>query len=82
MDIVDIVEKQLDIISRIDKNGDNFRYPTSYSLEYRIDNRVFDLKNIYEFMRALLNFFEGCDSMLNAIADYESEMHSYYSGYY
>ncbi|AMJ41416.1 hypothetical protein [Anaerotignum propionicum] len=81
-DLINIVEKQLDVINRIDKNGDNFRYPTSYSLEYRINNRRFDLKNIYEFMRALLNFFEGCDSMLDAIADYESEMNSYYSSYY
>ena len=29
-------------------------------------------------MRALINFFEGCDSMLDAISDFESEMRSYY----
>lgn len=37
--IIDIVEKLLDEINSLDKNGDDFRYPTSYSLEYRIDNK-------------------------------------------
>lgn len=37
--VIDIVEKLLDEINSLDKNGDNFRYPTSYSLEYRIDHK-------------------------------------------
>lgn len=32
-------------------------------------------------MKAIINFLEGCDSMLDAISDYESEMHSYYDYY-
>lgn len=26
------------------------------------------------YLKAIINFLEGCDSMLDAIADYESEM--------
>ena len=76
--IVDIVEKLLDEINSLDKNGDNFRYPTSYSLEYRIDNKKMDLSNVYMYLKAIINFLEGCDSTLYAIADYESGMKAEY----
>lgn len=78
LSIIDLAERGLLTIDTLDKNGDVFRYPTSYSLEYRINNKTIDLKNVYEYMRALINFFEGCDSMLDAISDFESEMRSYY----
>ena len=76
--MIDIVEKLLDEIDSIDKNGDNFRYPTSYSLEYRIDNKKMDLSNVYTYLKAIINFLEGCNSMLDVIADYESEMEAEY----
>lgn len=76
--MIDIVEKLLDEIDSIDKNGDNFRYPTSYSLEYRIDNKKLDLSNVYTYLKAIINFLEGCNSMLDVIADYESEMKAEY----
>lgn len=76
--IIDIVEKLLDEIDLIDKNGDNFRYPTSYSLEYRIDNKKLDLSNVYTYLKAIINFLEGCNTMLDVIADYESEMEAEY----
>jgi hypothetical protein len=78
LEIIDIVEKLLDEINSLDKNGDNFRYPTSYSLEYRIDDKKLDLSNVYTYLKAIINFLEGCDSMLDAIADYESEMKAEY----
>ncbi len=78
IELIDIVEQKLFSINDIDKNGDNFRYPTSYSLEYRINDKKLDLKNVYEYMRSLINFLDGCDSMLDAVAEYEDEMHSYY----
>ena len=78
IEIIDIVETLLDEINSLDKNGDNFRYPTSYSLEYRFDNKIVDLKNIYEYNKAIINFLDGCDSMLDAIADYEAEMRAEY----
>ncbi len=78
---VDRVERLIDDISSLDKNGDNFRYPTSYSLEYRFDNKYVDLKNIYEYFKALINFLNGCDFMLDAIAEYEEGMRAYTDWY-
>lgn len=72
--IIDTVEKLLYEINSIDKNGDNFRYPTSYSLEYRIDNIKIDLSNVYTYLKSIINFLESCDAMLDVIADYESEI--------
>ena len=71
---IDIVESLLDEINTLDKNGDNFRYPTSYSLEYRFDNKILDIINVYAYLKAIINFLDSCDSMLDAIADYENEM--------
>ena len=77
IEAINITEKQLKFISSIDKTGYNFRYPTSYSLEYRIDNIDLDFKNVYEYFKSIINFLDGCDSMLNAISDYQNEMRSY-----
>ncbi|MBR6670876.1 MAG: hypothetical protein IKL31_09085, partial [Ruminococcus sp.] len=75
--IINNAEKQLDVISSTDKTGDNFRYPTSYSLEYKIDNIDLDFKNVYEYLKSIINFLDSCDSMLDAISEYENEMRSY-----
>ena len=72
--IINIVEEQIQELSCIDKNGDIFRYPTSYSLEYRFDNIDLDLKNVYEFMQAIFNFCDGCDCEFESVADWESDM--------
>ena len=77
-EIVDIVERLINEINALDKNGDNFRYPTSYSLEYRFDDKILDLNNVYKYFKALINFLDGCDSMLDAIAEYQSEMQAEY----
>lgn len=76
--IIDGVEQMLEEINNLDKNGDNFRYPTSYSLEYRFDEKVLDISNIYKYLKVIISFLEGCDSMLDAIADYESEIRAEY----
>ena len=76
LEIIDIVESQIQELGNIDKNGDIFRYPTSYSLEYRFDNIDIDLKNAYEFMQGIFNFCDGCDSEFEAVADWESDMQS------
>lgn len=79
--VTDIVEAEIFELDAFDKNGDCFRYPTSYNLEYRYDGIRIDIKNVFEYMRGIINFLEGCDSMLDVISDYESEMHSYYDNY-
>ena len=66
---IDIVEGLLDEINKLDKRGDNFRYPTSYSLEYRFDDKKLDISNVYTYLKAVINFLNGCDSMLDAISD-------------
>ena len=68
---IDFVEQQLYLIDSLDKKGDNFRYPTSYSLEYRIDNMTLDLQNVYEVLRSVINFLDGCFYMFDSIADNE-----------
>lgn len=75
---IDIVEKALYQIDDVDKKGDVFRYPATYSFEYKLNKINVDLKYAYEYIRAIINFLEGCDSMLDAMADYEAEMYSYY----
>lgn len=77
-EVVAVVENLIDEINSLDKRGDNFRYPTTYSLEYRFDEKCIDLKNIYEYLKAIINFLDGCDSMLDSIADYQSEMKAEY----
>ena len=76
LEIIDIVEKQIQELSSIDKNGDVFRYPTSYSLEYRFDNVDIDLKNVYEYMQGIFNFCDGCDGEFETVADWEADMRS------
>lgn len=63
--VIDVVEAQIFELDALDKNGDYFRYPTSYSLEYHYSGKRIDLKNVFEYMRAIINFLEGCDSMLD-----------------
>ena len=74
LETLELIEKMLDEIDKLDKNGDIFRYPTSYSLEYRFDNKILDLSNIYVYLKAIVNFLEGCNSELDAIADIEQEI--------
>lgn len=78
---IGIIENMILQIDALDKNGDCFRYPTTYSLEYRYQKSKIDVKNVFEFMRAIINFLEGCDIWLDVISDYESEMHLYYDDY-
>lgn len=73
------IDKALCKINDIDKNGDIFRYPTSYSLEYKFDNVKIDISNIYKYSKSLINFLDGCDSMLDEIAEYESDMKAEYA---
>lgn len=78
LSVIDIVEREIIEIDLLDKKGDVFRYPTSYSLQYRVNNMKFDVKNVFEFYRGIINFLDGCDAMLDEIADCEAEMQSDY----
>lgn len=78
LDIIGIVDKALCTIDQIDKNGDMFRYPTTYSLEYKFDKKSIDICNVYRYFKSLINFLDGCDMMLDEIAEYESDMRAEY----
>ena len=65
--LLSVIDNQLKELSRIDKKGDTFRYPTSYDLEYKFNNIEIDLKNIYIFLQLLINFLDGCYLQLSEI---------------
>ena len=75
---IDIAEAYIKKLEAIDKNGDAFRYPVNYGMQYRFCNQVVDVNNVHSWMQGIFNFLDGCDSMLSAIYDYECEMRSYY----
>lgn len=78
---LDYLEKALLELETIDKNGDVFRYPFNYNLQYRFEKQVLDVDNIFDYMAGVFNIIDGCCSMLSEIADIEaealSEMQSY-----
>lgn len=65
-------------IDKLDKNGDIFRYPTSYSLEYRFDDKTLDLSNIYVYLKSIVCFLEYCYDTLDDIADAEQDIRDEY----
>ena len=36
------------------------------------------MKNVYKYLRAISNFLDGCDSMLDAVVEYQDEMRAEY----
>lgn len=82
MSIIDNVENQLKEISKIDKNGDMFRYPTSYSFEYKFNDKYIDISNIFIYMQSIANFLEGCDSIFVEVEEFEAECREEMNNYY
>lgn len=78
---IEIAEKYIDEINLIDKNGDMFRYPFSYSFEYKFNNKLINIENVYIYFQSIFNFLNGCDNWLDEISDFEREMYSYYDCY-
>lgn len=75
---IDVVERLLFDIDELDKKGDIFRYPTSYSLEYRFDNKIVDVGNIYEILCSIINCLDGYRETLDEIVEYEEERQTEY----
>lgn len=67
-DIINCVEQLIFEISELDNKGDTFRYPTSLGLEYLFDDKRIDISNVYYCLRSIINFLEGCDYRISAIA--------------
>ena len=73
LETLDIIENRLSELTRIDKNGDVFRYPFSKSLDYRVFEKTIDFDHVYEWMAQIFNIVDGCDAILQLAADYEAD---------
>ena len=82
MSIIDNAENQLKEINKMDKNGYMFRYPTSYSFEYKFNNKYIDISNIFIYMQSIVNFLEGCNSMFIEVEEFEAECRAEMNNYY
>lgn len=75
---IEIAEKYIRSLNSIDKNGDMFRYPCSYSHEYKFNDNEIDVDNFYKYLLGLFHFIEGCDAWLGVLGEYENEMMNEY----
>ena len=80
--IIDTTENMLYLMDKIDKKGYTFRYPTTYELQYNFNNKTIDLRNVYEYFRAVINFLNGCDSMFTEISEFEADRRCEYKSYF
>jgi hypothetical protein len=77
-EILDLAESYIRSLNCLDKNGDIFRYPCSYSNEYKFNDEEIDVANFYEYLLGLFHFIDSCDAWLDNIKDYEMEMKKEY----
>ena len=74
---LDVLEEHIIELNHIDKQGDTFRYPFTYSFEYKMQNKELDMKNVYQWMQGMFNILDGCDGILDEMADFEYESQLY-----
>lgn len=74
---LDLAEKYIKALNSLDKNGDMFRYPCSFSNEYKFNDKEIDVENFYSYLLGIFHFIDSCDSWLDNIKDYEMEIRSY-----
>ncbi len=61
-------------LSKLDKKGDKFRYPTNYGLEYHLQLKKIDYYQAIYWLISIFNFVNGCSDMLDAAYEYECDM--------
>lgn len=76
-DIKNMYKANINNFFKIEKRHSKIRFMRKWDDFYRSD-KYLDLSNVYRYLRAIINFLEGCDSMLDVIADYESEIKAEY----
>lgn len=69
-----LAESYIKALNNLDKKGDIFRYPCTFSCEYKFHDVEIDVENVYNYLLGLFHFIDGCDSWLDNIKDYEMEM--------
>ncbi|MBM6615055.1 hypothetical protein JTF06_09165 [Desemzia sp. RIT804] len=77
---LELAELYISALNSLDKNGDMFRYPCSYSHEYKFDDKEVDVDNFYNYLLGLFHFIDSCDAWLDHIKGYETEIKSEYLG--
>jgi hypothetical protein len=75
-DTLELVENYIKTLNEIDLKGDVFRYPSSYSHEYKFNDKEVDVENFYRYLLGLFHFVDSCDSWLGYIKDIEAELRS------
>ena len=76
LDVVYLADKYLSKLSKIDKKGDKFRYPTNYGLEYHLQLKQIDYYQAIYWLISIFNVVNGCVDMLDAAFEYECDMKS------
>ena len=75
---VQLADTYLHELSALDKQGDRFRYPTNYGLEYHLKLKKIDYYQAVHWLISIFNFVDGCSDMLDAAYDYECEVRADY----
>lgn len=78
MSILELGEDYIKSLNSLDKNGDMFRYPCTFSNEYKFNNEEVDVENFFQYLMELFNFIEACSSWLSQIKEYEDEFRREY----
>lgn len=79
--MLDLVESYIVVLDELDKQGDRFRYPGTYSHEYMFNNIEVDVENFFKYLLALFHSIGGFDSWLDHIREMEIEMRSNMDSY-
>ena len=74
LSLVQLTDKYLCELSKIDKEGKKFRYPTTNGLEYHFKNLTIDYYQSIHWMISVFNFLDGCTAMMEMAYDYENQI--------
>lgn len=77
--VVNLADTYLNELSKLDVQGDRFRYPTNYGLEYHLQLNRVDYYQAVCWLISIFNFVNGCSDMLDAAYDFECEIRSDYN---
>ena len=78
LSVLQMADTYLSKLSALDKEGDRFRYPTNYGLEYHLQLTKVDYYQAIYWLISIFNFVNGCSDMLDAAYGYECDMRSAY----
>ena len=59
---LDLAETYIESLNSLDQKVYMFRYPCTFSNEYKFNNKEVDVENFYSYMLGLFNFIDGCNS--------------------